>query len=234
MNELIKLNTNANGKKTVSAKELYEGLGLNKAAWSRWSKKNIEKNDFFKENYDWQGVQHEVEGNLTMDYEISLEFAKHIAMMARTEKSHQYRNYFLLCESKIKEQQNMIPRLSKELQAIFTLDEKTSLLENKVNDLESNMPLFNVECKELQAFVKSIGTKSLGGYKTPAYQDKSLRGQVYSDIQHQLRREFGVNRYESIKHSQFGQAKEIIKDYQLPTILKEKVELANNQVSMED
>ena len=37
-------------------------------------------------------------GNEIQDFAISLEFAKHIAMMARTEKSHEYRNYFLECK----------------------------------------------------------------------------------------------------------------------------------------
>lgn len=97
-NELIKIKTNENGEQLVSAKELYLGLGLNKAVWSRWYKSNIQENEFFKENIDWTGVQHDVEGNETMDFAISLEFAKHIAMMTRTTKSHEYRNYFIQCE----------------------------------------------------------------------------------------------------------------------------------------
>lgn len=92
-----------NGKQAVSAKELYLGLGLAKSVWSRWYPTNIEKNDFFKENIDWIRVQHHVEGNETMDFIITLEFAKHIAMMARTEKSHMYRNYFIECEKALKE-----------------------------------------------------------------------------------------------------------------------------------
>ena len=103
MKELIKITTNEEGKQLVSARELYVGLGMNKAVWSRWYKTNIENNDFFKENIDWIGVQHHVEGNLTKDFAITLEFAKHIAMMARTEKSHEYRNYLIECEKKIKE-----------------------------------------------------------------------------------------------------------------------------------
>ncbi len=198
------------------------------------------KNEFFNENYDWQGVQHEVEGNQTMDYEISLEFAKHIAMMAKTKKSHQYRNYFLVCEAKIKEQQNMIgvklsPMEILEIQfkALKEQEKEIIVIKDNVKDLKENMPLFNVECKELQSTVKSIGTKALGGYKSPAYKDNSLRGKVYSDIQHQLKREFDVSRYEAIKHSQFVQAKDIITNYKLPTALKEKVDLTNNQISME-
>lgn len=111
---------------------------------------------------------------------------------------------------------------------------KLKEVDTKVTELEDNMPLFNVECKELQAVVKKIGVKSLGGYKTAAYKDNSLRGKVYSDIQHQLRREFGVNRYEAIKRSQLEKAYEIVNSYQLPMILKDEIEQVNNQMSFEE
>ena len=35
MEELIKITTNDEGKQLVSAKELYDGLGLNRTEWSR-------------------------------------------------------------------------------------------------------------------------------------------------------------------------------------------------------
>lgn len=35
MKELIKITTNEEGKQLVSARELYIGLGMNKAVWSR-------------------------------------------------------------------------------------------------------------------------------------------------------------------------------------------------------
>ena len=102
MKNLIEIKE-VNGKKLVSARDLYLGLGLNKAVWSRWYKANIIENEFFSQNTDWIGVQHNVEGNETMDFGITLEFAKHIAMMARTKKSHEYRNYFIECEKQLKE-----------------------------------------------------------------------------------------------------------------------------------
>lgn len=100
MTELIKV-TEKNGRQVVSARELYLGLGLEKAHWSRWSVQNIEEDKFFHENEDWVGFTIVVNGNETKDYAITLEFAKHIAMMARTERSHDYRNYFLECEKKV-------------------------------------------------------------------------------------------------------------------------------------
>ena len=82
--------------------------------------------------------------------------------------------------------------------------------------------------------VKSIATKSLGGYKSPAYNDKSLRSKIYSDIQQQLRREFGVRKYKYIKRNQLSKAKDILTNYSAPTVLIEEIEIVNNQVSLEE
>lgn len=124
--------------------------------------------------------------------------------------------------------------LSKELQAIFSLDQKTQEIEERVDDLEANMPLFNVDCKELQSLVRKVGTKALGGYRSPAYKDNSLRCKVYADIQHQLKREFGVNRYEAIKRSQLETAQRIVEGYKTPIILTDEITIMNNQISYEE
>lgn len=111
--------------------------------------------------------------------------------------------------------------------------EKLEEVDLKVTKLENDMPLFNVDCKELQNLVRKIGIKVLGGYKSQAYNDNSLRGRVYSDIQHQLRREFGVSRYEAIKRSQLEKAKLIISRYVAPTVLVDEIEQANNQLILD-
>jgi len=100
MNELIKVTTSEGGKQVVSAKELYSFLELEKAHWKRWTNKNIVKNVYAVENTDWQGFTIEVNGNQTQDYVITLDFAKRLAMMARTEKGEAAREYFLACERK--------------------------------------------------------------------------------------------------------------------------------------
>ena len=133
-----------------------------------------------------------------------------------------------------------IPKISKELQAIFMIDGKTEELKNEINgvkkdleDFKDNAPLFNSECDELMDRVKSVATKILG-YKTPAYNDKSLRGRVYSDMQHQLRREFGVKKYKAIKRCQLSKAFEIVNNYVAPTVLIDEITRVNNQVSFEE
>lgn len=244
MNELITLKTSEGGKKTVSAKELYLGLGLNETNWSKWYPTNIEKNDFFNEGYDYTGIRHNDEnpkgGRPSIDFEISLEFAKHIAMMARTEKSHQYRNYFLVCESKLKEQQNMIGAklspmeiLETQFKALKEVDNKVDAVAKDFTDYKDNSPLFNIECEELQAAVRKKGINILGGKDSKAYKDKPLRTKLYSDIQREIKRQFGLNSYKALKRSQLDIALDIVSKYVAPLILVDEIVLINNQVKFE-
>ena len=119
-----------------------------------------------------------------------------------------------------------IEQLQLQNQAILEVNEK-------VDKIQNDMPLFKAECDELQALVKKTGVTLMGGKNAQAYKDNSLRCKVYADIQHQLRREFGVDKYSWIKHSQFNKAKEIITTYELPIILKDEISKINNQLSFE-
>lgn len=129
---------------------------------------------------------------------------------------------------------NPYGHLSKEVQAIFALDHKQQQLEVEVKELKDGMPLFNVECKEIQASVKRKGVEILGGKGSLAYKNRSIRCKVYSDIQQQLRREFGVSRYEAIKRSQLNMAHEIVAKYKAPIYLINDIYLLNQQLSDEN
>lgn len=158
MNNLINI-TNENGKKAVSAKELYLGLGLNKTQWARWYPTNIVENTYFLENIDWVGVRLDVEGNETMDFAISIEFAKHIAMMARTEMSHKYRNYFLECEKQLSLPQNY----KQALIALVAAEEEKEKLELEKSTLKTENQLLTGQALTwankdiLNAIIKAYG-----------------------------------------------------------------------------
>lgn len=111
-------------------------------------------------------------------------------------------------------------------------EEKLTQIDNKIDDLEKNMPLFNIECKELQAAVRKKGMTLLGGKDSQAYKNNSLRGKVYADIQYQLKRQFGVNRYEAIKRGQLDKAYKILAEYVLPMALKDEIYIVNNQIGI--
>lgn len=85
----------------VSAKTLYDFLGLAPTQWTRWAKKNIIKNPYAIENEDY--IIFDLQSNITPgrptdDYAITLDLAKKLSMMARTAKGEDARNYFLECE----------------------------------------------------------------------------------------------------------------------------------------
>lgn len=97
MNELVKIESRGE-KQVISARELYEKLEMDKSHWKRWANNNIESNDFFLENIDYEGFAIEANGNKIKDYWITIEMAKHICMMSRTAKAHEIREYFIKIE----------------------------------------------------------------------------------------------------------------------------------------
>ncbi len=76
--ELIEI-SEVNGIKFVnSVRELYLDLGLDRTNWSRWSKKNIIDDKFFKENVDYEIVKTKVYSNTLTDYMVTLDMAETI------------------------------------------------------------------------------------------------------------------------------------------------------------
>ncbi len=243
MNELIKI-TEKDGQQLVSARELHEFLGVSKHI-TQWIKPYIkDDNDYgFELNVDFMRIDGEVNptnGLPTVDFAITIEMAKELSMVSKTEKGKQARKYFIQCEKKLREvvqapkKLTALQQLKLQSDALLEVSEKQQALEEKVEDMESNFPLFNIECEELQKLVKKAGTNALGGYGTKAYKDNSLRQKVYKDIQHQLTREFGIGSYKAIKRCQLSLAKEIVQAYRIPTFLQDQVAALNNQIEMEE
>ena len=137
--ELIKIQENDKGQKVVSARDLYLFLGYDKSQWSRWFKKNIIENQFAFENEDWVGFDIVSNGNETTDFALTLDFAKRISMMARTEKGEEVRKYFIDCESQLIEskQSFQVPTTFKEaLLLAVEQQEKIEQLELETKTLE--------------------------------------------------------------------------------------------------
>lgn len=98
MDDLIKVNF-AEEYPTVSARELYEGLGI-KTQFRSWFPRMCSYG--FAEHVDYERLYQKrstLGGMQTMvDYQISIDMAKHICMIQRNEKGKLYRQYFLELE----------------------------------------------------------------------------------------------------------------------------------------
>lgn len=116
--------------------------------------------------------------------------------------------------------------------AILEVDEKITAVDEDLQEFKRDMPILGIEESRITAAVRRKGVRCLGGKDAEAYQDKSLRGKVYSDIYGQLKREFGVATYKAIKRSQCDRAVDIIEAYELPLILEEQICDCNAQMAM--
>ena len=172
MNELIKVNFESE-RPTLLARELYDFLSYDKSQWARWYKKNIEDDNFFVENIDYITLDIKSNGNETKDFAISIEMAKHLAMMARTEKSHEYRKYFIECEKQLKQtQQPQLPQtylealkslVASEEERLRLEEEKKQLIEEK-DQLQSTLDKFlsTKGLYDIGTFAKVLDIPKLG------------------------------------------------------------------------
>lgn len=92
--ELLRINYESE-QPTVSARELHEGLEIN-TKFATWFERMCEYgfsegNEFFPK----VGKTSEQGGRPSIDYQISIDMAKQICMIQRTDKGKQYRQYFI-------------------------------------------------------------------------------------------------------------------------------------------
>lgn len=93
MNELIPINYDGE-QPTVSARELHAGLEISERFQS-WFNRQLQYG--FAENTDYVGCKefNTLAKQELQDYQISVDMAKQICMIQRSEKGRQYRQYFL-------------------------------------------------------------------------------------------------------------------------------------------
>lgn len=129
--------------------------------------------------------------------------------------------------------------LSQELKAVIVVDKRVTKIEQRVERLEYDIPLYGSEADELCNHVKYKGTEMLGGKDSNAYKDSGVSKAVYRDIYNQIKREYGLyddkgrfKSYKALKRRYITGAHEIVEAYELPMYLEEKVNDCNAQISM--
>lgn len=178
-NELIKITTNEEGKKLVSARELHEFLGLQKR-FSAWIEQYIKKDNeyLFIEGEDFTSVLTSTVVNNgakreLQDYAITINMAKEISMVTKNDKGKQARKYFIECEKQLKQaQQPQLPQtylealkslVASEEERIRLEEEKKLLIEEK-GQLQSTLNKFlsTKGLYDIGTFAKVLDIPKLG------------------------------------------------------------------------
>lgn len=238
----IALGIDENGLTT--ARKLYEFLELRPGDYSRWVKNNILDNGFAEEGVDYWVFRTTAEntqgGRPSQDFKLTSHFAKKLSMTQKNQKGEAARDYFTKVEDGAKKMIMQIQELSPEIQAIFIHDKKIQQVETKlaaVNDelqqFKQELPLFPAEADEIKHKINVKVLALLGGKESNAYKSRSLTMRVYIDIYHELKRQFNVSQYKSIKRNQIDIANKIIVSYTLPYVLAEEIADCNAQINMD-
>ena len=112
------------------------------------------------------------------------------------------------------------------------LNERVEKVEDKLDSLENDMPLYGCKIEELKNHISRRAISILDGKNSEAYKDASIRGTVYKDIYRQLKREYGyASSYKSLKRKYLADAHEFVDCYAAPTYLQEQITDANAQQS---
>ena len=125
-----------------------------------------------------------------------------------------------------------MPKLSKEMQALFLLDDRTQKQEQRLTALENTM---TVDYNQQRVLRKSISRSvicALGDEKAPAYIDNHVRSKVYSECNHDVQDWFRVNSVGNIPRKRFDEAVEYIQRWKPSTNTVMLIQQTNGQTSL--
>ena len=127
MNEIINVTLNDNHEPVVSGRQLHEALDV-KTKYADWFNRMVDYG--FAENQDFLLLKNEQQtgrgGHNRVDHIIKLDMAKEIAMIQRTERGKQVRQYFIQVEKDFNSPEKIMAR------ALLIADKKVHQLEAKI------------------------------------------------------------------------------------------------------
>lgn len=143
-------------------------------------------------------------------------------------------NYF----QKPQKQLTQLEILQQSVEILDRHDKEIKQIDDRMDKLEYDIPLYVSEADELSNHVKAKGVYILGGKFSNAYHDKTIRSKIYIDIYCQIKREFNLygNKgrkvtYKALKRKYIKQAHKLVENYTPPLYLKQLIESANLNIA---
>lgn len=180
--ELIKITTNENGEQLVSGRELHEFLEVNEK-YTDWFKRMVEYG--FAENIDFIGLSEKSEklgGRPKTNHAMTLDMAKEVSMIQRTEKGKQARQYFIEVEKQYKlDTSALSPELqfmNSVVQSLAKQEMATKQLSNKLDNITEIVALNTTDWrKDCRNLINKMA-KTQGQFG--AYQE--IQGMIYEEV----------------------------------------------------
>lgn len=174
---LPQVTTNEEGKKLVSGRELHEALQVS-SNFTTWIKRMVDYG--FQENVDYITLWNDSKNGIAVDYLgspqkmsalgyevnyiLSLDMAKHIAMIQRSEIGMKIRNYFIECEKELHQPINQKERLLLQLfsdDKIEVANAHKQLLELETKPLIEKIELQEPMVESFKTYLDTEGTTTV-------------------------------------------------------------------------
>lgn len=186
MNELVNITLNENQEPVVSARDLHKSLEISKR-FSAWFEQNSK---LFIENEEFASVPKGTpvtggNGNIQYldDYVLTLDMAKQLAMMSRTDKGKEVRKYFIQVEKDYNSPEKIMAR------ALLMADKKITNLTIQNNHLQLELKEAQKQARYLDLIIESKNSIVI----TQIAADYGMSAQRFNKILHELGVQHKVN-----------------------------------------
>lgn len=222
MNELIKITTNDTGQQLTSGRELFDFLEA-KERYSKWFDRMIGYG--FVEGIDYTPYQkvHPMNDQEITDHVLTIDMAKEISMIQRTEKGKQARRYFIEVEKEYK-QQPRIPSTPRELARLALsaneeTNERVDDIDDRLTDIEENK-LITTEDK---GTVDSRVRKKVYQICKEQRLGSQAKSMLFQDLGSSIKQLFQVPNRGRIKDKDFTRVLDFIDNWQPSSVTKEQI-----------
>ena len=236
------------GEKVVLGRELHERLKI-KTAYKDWFPRMCEYG--FVEGTDYSLVAQKCATNnpknpytTRTEHVITLDMAKHIAMIQRTPQGMAKHIAMIqrtpqgmeirqkLIDLEKNASVNQFAGLSKELQAILVIDQRTMKQEQRISALENTMTIDYNQQRVLKRVVNTVVINALGGMDSPAYKSRSVSQKLFMECNRDIQDWFNVNSRNNVPKKRFDEAVEYIKKWRPCANSVMLVQVTNGQTQM--
>lgn len=206
MKDLI-IQDNTTKTNSVDARELHKALEVKKA-FTTWIKSSLDSAGAI-EDEDYQVLKSSLEGSgYKKVYILTVDMAKHIAMMSKVPKAKEVRDHFIEAEKKLMQLQqvalpkNALREIKLALQGVVELDERLDTHHDRIEVLERTKRLENWQEKSLMDAHHRKVYEIAALYKSDR-EDKKLISSLHRKIWQVFKRHFKLTRYNELKAIDF-------------------------------